>query len=329
MKTFVVVTCLLVCGANCVPITEEAEKEINDIIHSSSTVLNLETLQATQFDMPEHVFFHLYTKYNTEVSQPLNPNDTAGLRNTYFDARKPTKIITHGYQDSDMDEAVTAIRDAFLKHGDYNVITVDWGSIAKKNYITASDQVLPVGKYLASLISFLQTQGMSLDQLTLVGHSLGAHVVGLAGHNVGGNVKFIVALDPALPNFPHRNDDNKLRRIDAKYVLVIHTNGGGFGYETTIGHIDFYPNGGSLQPGCLSNAQVACSHSRSHQYYAESINSARGFWAVQCNNQYDFYNGECKSHAKVLMGGVEPDYRATGVYYLETNSKAPFAKGPM
>ena len=42
---------------------------------------------------------------------------------------------------------------------------------------------------------------------------------------------------------------------DADYVDVIHTNGcsawkGCFGIPDKCGHADFYPNGGTSQPGC-------------------------------------------------------------------------------
>lgn len=42
-----------------------------------------------------------------------------------------------------------------------------------------------------------------------------------------------------------------MTRTDAKFVDVIHTDGGVFGFPTAIGHADFFPNGGvALQPGC-------------------------------------------------------------------------------
>lgn len=57
-------------------------------------------------------------------------------------------------------------------------------------------------------------------------------------------------LDPALPLFTEGNRDARLDRHDAQYVEVIHTCGGYLGFAVPIGHVDFYPNGGSSQPGC-------------------------------------------------------------------------------
>lgn len=66
---------------------------------------------------------------------------------------------------------------------------------------------------------------------------------------------FIIALDVAGPIFNEidRPDIRVLDSTDALFVDVIHTAGGkiGFGPDSSRGHIDFYPNGGTHpQPGC-------------------------------------------------------------------------------
>ena len=70
-----------------------------------------------------------------------------------------------------------------------------------------------------------------------------------------------------------------------------HTNGGLIraGIGTPIGHADFFPNGGSNQPGCNKNE---CSHLRVVYYYAESINN-NSFWAFSCANADDARRGRC------------------------------------
>ena len=73
-------------------------------------------------------------------------------------------------------------------------------------------------------------------------------------------------LDPAGPEFYDGDYDNKYRldSTDADYVDIIHTNGGllasgHLSSLTPMGHVDYYPNGGSRQPGCsipaLSNIE--------------------------------------------------------------------------
>lgn len=60
------------------------------------------------------------------------------------------------------------------------------------------------------------------------------------------------ALDPAFPGFMTPDTNIRLSSSDAKFVDVIHTDGGFFGFPYSIGHADFFPNGGiAVQPGCV------------------------------------------------------------------------------
>ena len=47
----------------------------------------------------------------------------------------------------------------------------------------------------------------------------------------------------------------KLDQGDAKYVDVIHTNTPLIGTPDRAGHTDFYPNGGSVHPGCANDPE--------------------------------------------------------------------------
>lgn len=61
-----------------------------------------------------------------------------------------------------------------------------------------------------------------------------------------------IGLDPAKPLFTNLPLNLRLDSTDAEFVDVIHTDAGIFGFPVSIGHADFYPNGGiSPQPGCL------------------------------------------------------------------------------
>jgi len=58
------------------------------------------------------------------------------------------------------------------------------------------------------------------------------------------------ALDPARPTFDSKGPGERIDKSDAIQVQVIHTNAGNLGIEEMIGDSDFYPNGGTQQPGC-------------------------------------------------------------------------------
>lgn len=117
----------------------------------------------------------------------------------------------------------------------------------------------------------------------LIGHSLGAHVVGLTGmklkdkkfiiDRVTGNNRNIVklkmikpsvvqckcsffsGLDPARPFFEFPPFLSGITKDAGSFVNIIHTNSGVLGYESSIGHADFYPNGGDSQPHCCSESE--------------------------------------------------------------------------
>ena len=57
-------------------------------------------------------------------------------------------------------------------------------------------------------------------------------------------------LDPAGPYFSYTDPAVRLDPGDAHFVDVIHTDAGLLGTSQSVGHIDFFPNGGLRQPGC-------------------------------------------------------------------------------
>lgn len=62
----------------------------------------------------------------------------------------------------------------------------------------------------------------------------------------------MAALDPAFPIYNQKPDSERLHINDAEFVQVIHTCGHHVSFETSLGHVDFYPNGGTFpQPDCI------------------------------------------------------------------------------
>lgn len=80
---------------------------------------------------------------------------------------------------------------------------------------------------------------------------LGAHVTSFVANNIRPyKLPRITGLDPAMPGFITADNENKLDKSDAKFVDVIHTNAFVQGQVQESGHVDFYVNGGTIQPGC-------------------------------------------------------------------------------
>lgn len=82
----------------------------------------------------------------------------------------------------------------------------------------------------------------------VIGHSLGAHIVGAAGRTFnelsGGQlIPRITGLDPARPCFNAGETLTGLSRGDAEFVDIIHSNPGALGKRDPLGDADFYPNG--------------------------------------------------------------------------------------
>lgn len=139
---------------------------------------------------------------------------------------------------------------------DFNIIVVEWGALASPRpailssvlYTQTTTNVPIVARRLSDFILFLRNNSMiALNNTYLIGHSLGAHVVGLAGRNVflqtNQRIARITGLDPAGPGFFPPTATRNLRSDNALFVDVIHSDRGGFGDITNDGHVDFYRKG--------------------------------------------------------------------------------------
>lgn len=91
---------------------------------------------------------------------------------------------------------------------------------------------------MADLIEALVGMGMNLKDLTLIGHSLGAHVAGCAAKKMNSTEKIgtIIGLDPASVGFKFDEKNKRLSESDADYVQVIHTDITKFGMAKPMGH---------------------------------------------------------------------------------------------
>ncbi|XP_030753741.1 pancreatic lipase-related protein 2-like [Sitophilus oryzae] len=276
----------------------------------------------------EDTQYILFTRDHSPYN--IRRGDFETLSASGFNISNPTKIITHGFLSGIQFEVFTLIKDAYLNVSDYNVIGLDWSVLCRTEYVSAIRGARTAGDDLGEFIKWLVLNGVSLDDIHLIGHSLGAHVVGVGGSKVkDGKVGRITGLDPAGPGYGDISEDLRLDPQDAKLVDVVHTFMRVIGITRPLGHVDFYPNGGRYQPGCPDinklkpTETIFCNHGRSYQLFAESIINSKAFNCKKCSSLEDALYSRCLEDTDVYMGQSET-YKY-GLYYFKTNAESPYS----
>lgn len=281
---------------------------------------------STRFEAAEFVKLHFFSRSNNYQPVELRYDQVQFLPDHYgFNVNLPTKILIHGWLGGSDSDVIEPLAKDFLEQGNFNVIAVDWEKGARTLlYPVARYRVGKVAELVAAVIDQLLGFGQTPEQIGIIGHSLGAHIAGLAGKNTKQKVAFIVGLDPAAPLFRLKKPLERLSNNDAQYVEVIHTNGKGLGMFGNIGKADFYPNGGSQQPGC--GWRLSCSHQRAVDYFKESLKQ-KDYFANRCVDVEDL-KPNC-TLGKAAMGGfdaLKTRGKPNGVYYALTAADKPFLR---
>jgi len=285
------------------------------------------------FDAYRDVRMLLITRQNRLNPHQISFRNRQSILNSPYDPNRPTRVLIHGWLEDEGSDINVATAAELLNYYDSNIILIDWSEGSQTiNYIGASNRVEPIGRFVGSHISFMVEEGLlRVDRLKVIGFSLGAHIAGFVGKTATVRLHTIIGLDPAGPLFSSRNPLTRIDRTDAEYVEIMHTNGptlliAGAGIGSPIGDADFWPNGGSSQPGCITNT---CSHGRAVDYYVESIANNR-FFALRCPAIDDISSRRCTLSPGEWMGGEELNFVKTGrgSFYLDVNRNSPHAQGP-
>lgn len=131
-------------------------------------------------------------------------------------------------------------------------------------------------------------------------------------------------LDPAYPLFANVSYTRRISHESALRVEVIHTDGGMLGVWESMGHVDFYINGGKSQRACAGR-NSRCSHGMAIEYFQESLYPGQQFVGIRCNT-IPPVPGSCTCKVTERVGGSVRFEDTSGKYYLETNDRAPYAK---
>uniref|UniRef100_T1JRK6 Lipase domain-containing protein n=1 Tax=Tetranychus urticae TaxID=32264 RepID=T1JRK6_TETUR len=296
--------------------------------------------------------FFLYSKPGQIVPQLINHNN---ITRSNFNPKLRTIFAVHGFYYANylgqyQIESFHKLKNALFIKENINYIFVDWGKGASTWYAQATANTRVVGAQLAQLIEKITLKfGIPKNKIWLIGHSLGAHVVGYAG-SIAKNLGRITGLDPAKPYFVGMPNEVRLDAGDALFVDVIHTNSPqinqpfGIGLREAIGHLDFYPNGGNMQPGCFKEEVGAfsksieygiqklaiCNHERSIQMLASAIDVSNcEMIGYKCASFLDFKQGSCylcgpDGQNCEIINNPRPGHQQNQKYFLLTNSEPPF-----
>ncbi|KAF9408318.1 hypothetical protein HW555_011955 [Spodoptera exigua] len=246
--------------------------------------------------------YHLFTRKNPSVSQPILPGNEPLLKASNFNPAYRTAVLLHGWFDNATGNFNAVLLAAFLAAEDMNVIVVDWSAGGSNpNYGIAIENTVLSGAAVARFISWVNNvTGADVAKYHIAGFSLGGQQAGIVGRNLGGKAGYVTGLDPAGPGWD--GYEHTFKPSDGIYTEVIHTNVGFSGYLEPLAQVDFYPNGGDKMPGCWF---IPCNHDRCFYYFAESIRSG-GFTGVKCESYEHALVGECHLEETLQMGGIEP-----------------------
>ncbi|XP_030764164.1 pancreatic triacylglycerol lipase-like [Sitophilus oryzae] len=313
--------------------------------------------------------YFLHTRSNPEKGVHIDVNEYEYVSNSNIDVTKPIYVITHGYMEGGSIHWIQRMVQELLSVEDCNIIIVDWHGGSSPPYTQAVANIRLIGRMTAHLLGDIaqHTERYSLEHVHCIGHSLGAHLCGYVGYTVQDEFNLtlgrITGLDPAEPHFAKTHRPVRLDRSAAQYVDIIHTDAtqfitGGLGITESIGHVDYFPNGGNRQPGCEKSVvqfindqkgsffngmkkYLGCNHERSHQLFIETINPKCTFLSVMCTSYQDFLDGNCWGCGKYGERCIQFGHQGMKYYnkyygpgltkslnqYLLTGSKRPYCKG--
>lgn len=242
-----------------------------------------------------------------------------------FNKDQNTTIFVTGFLSNTSNPAIEPVSKAYVARGNINFVHLDSADLIDTLYSWSAFNTKALGESLARALQDL-VKYVPLKSIHLVGHSLGAQIVGTAGRHfqtlTNLSLPRVTGLDPANPCFNEGEELTGIFRGDADFVDIIHTNSGVLGKREPMGDVDFYVNGiVSVQPGCID---PLCSHERAWGLWIETLHpgSENSLMAVKCNSISALNMGACPG--KPIPLGIACPTTAKGNYFLKTGSHSPF-----
>ncbi|XP_041978264.1 pancreatic triacylglycerol lipase-like [Aricia agestis] len=275
-------------------------------------------------------FYDFQNNYNLTSKIDLASHVITSTYN--LDTTRKLIVFVPGYKSHISRSAAEIVRTAFkdipniylmiLDHSEYT--SSKGGRI--KSYERAVLHAYYIGRALGNLLVEFRSKGILPANMQLLGHSLGAHMIGYAAETytdrTGETISRLTGIDPAGPCFSNDFIENQLRKGLADYVEVYHCNAGGLGSTSVLADTDFFINNGRVQRECSTWLDISdsakCSHKACLKYWAETVNNPKYYLAWACDSYEDFSGGKCSGN-KVTIGGYSNPGNETGVFYISTD----------
>jgi hypothetical protein len=181
------------------------------------------------------------------ITVPITNSDELWTNPAFNDSLDVVIMVTGWTSDiNDSNACIDTIWDSYKQRGNVNFVVIDTARYVDTLYSWSAFNTNELGEGLATGLAELVNY-VPLEKIHLIGHSLGAHIVGSAGRHfqekTGKLLPRITGLDPANPCFNEGETLSGIYRGDAEFVDIIHTNSKVLGKRDPIGDVDFYPNG--------------------------------------------------------------------------------------
>ncbi|CAL1679554.1 unnamed protein product [Lasius platythorax] len=249
--------------------------ELDNIISDVSNALNLN--RSCIFG-PKSVSMVLFNSANPEGKNIGVEESCSNLNRS-----KPIVFLVHGFISSANTTNTYDLASQLVKKN-YTVFSLDWSNAACDHgipilrlleYPQAVKNTREIGELMAKyVVSLIGECKIPLNNITFIGHSLGAHVCGFAAKLIQKSnlvkISLIIGLDPAAPLFEFNKCEDRLCKSDATHVITLHTSI--LGIPKPIGHVNLQYNDGKKQPDC-SLIDIPCAHSKSIVYLANLLDN--------------------------------------------------------
>ncbi|XP_053696400.1 phospholipase A1-like [Sabethes cyaneus] len=324
MWQFLVIQLIFLLTLQAHSTTPQDEKLVHAFLRGMSNMLGVGDQLSPLQPIDKEVIFNCTSNRSDDFFQPVLLDDPDLLQK--LDLQKPIAFIIHGWNSSSSEPHFQDMAHNYSRFVNCNICLVDWTNLSRYEYDVVILQSLQmVVAYFTRFLRFLNTNGISYANVTLVGHSLGAQISGLVGKSLNGAIGQIFALDPAALLFTTPKDvgvNNRLVPTDAQYVQAIFTSKGELSMEIGAGHQNFWMNddGKHPQPGCKSLAKnkgllerfferLVCSHMMAAVYFTAALDPAVNYTMKRCFAYGMYQIGLCFGkkdvvgiHAKRFLG---------------------------